>query len=150
MKNQGCVADAFLERFGAALGCQMVDFGSPNQQNITKMAPIVDPKSIENRGCVADAFLERFGAATKMVTASSAFGPLLATIFDKNPKKWHPKRHPKIDAEKVSINYAKRLQNDAKMDAQIYDFSCFFEKGENARNYLFYNIKRGSGHLEMH
>ena len=26
MKNQGCVADAFLERFGAALGCQMLDF----------------------------------------------------------------------------------------------------------------------------
>ena len=36
------------------------------------------------------------------------------------------------------------------MDAKIFDISCFFEKGENARNYLFYNIKRGSGHLEMH
>ena len=34
MKNQGCVADAFLERFGAALGCQMLDFGSQNLQNI--------------------------------------------------------------------------------------------------------------------
>ena len=32
------------------------------------------------------------------------------------------------------------------MDAKIFDFSCFFEKGENARNYLFYNIKRGSGY----
>ena len=30
MKNQGCVADVFLERFGAALGCQMLDFGSQN------------------------------------------------------------------------------------------------------------------------
>ena len=30
LKNQGCVADAFLERFGAALGCQMLDFGSQN------------------------------------------------------------------------------------------------------------------------
>mgnify|MGYP003320221704 CR=1 FL=1 len=28
MKNQGCVADAFLERFGAALWCQLFDFGS--------------------------------------------------------------------------------------------------------------------------
>ena len=35
------------------------------------------------------------------------------------------------------------------MDAKINDFSCFFEKGENARNYLFYNIKRGSGHLKI-
>ena len=34
MKNQGCVADAFLERFGAALGCQMLDFWSQNIQNI--------------------------------------------------------------------------------------------------------------------
>ena len=35
------------------------------------------------------------------------------------------------------------------MNAKIRDFSCFFEKGENARNYLFYNIKRGSGHLKI-
>ena len=34
MKNQGYVADAFLERFGAALGCQMLDFGSQNLQHI--------------------------------------------------------------------------------------------------------------------
>ena len=47
-------------------------------------------------------------------------------------------------------NDEKRLQNDAKMDAKIFDFSCFFEKCENARNYLFYHIKRGSGHLKMH
>ena len=33
-KNQGCAADAFLERFGAASGCQMLDFGSQNLQNI--------------------------------------------------------------------------------------------------------------------
>ena len=35
------------------------------------------------------------------------------------------------------------------MDAKTNDFSCFFKKGENARNYLFYNIKRGSGHLKI-
>ena len=39
MKNQGCVADVFLERFGAALGCQMFDFGSENLQNIAKREP---------------------------------------------------------------------------------------------------------------
>ena len=58
--------------------------------------------------------------------------------------------HAKIDAEKVSKIDAKRVQNEAKIDAEIIDFSYFFEKGENARNYLFYNIKRGSGHLKMH
>ena len=56
MKNQGCVADAFLERFGAALGWQMVDFWSQNLQNIT---PKIDPESMKNQGCVADAFLGR-------------------------------------------------------------------------------------------
>ena len=35
------------------------------------------------------------------------------------------------------------------MDAEINVFSCFFEKGENARNYLFYNIKPCSGHLKI-
>ena len=63
MKNQGCVADVFLERFGAALGCQMLDFRSQNLENITKMVAKNDPKSMKNRGCVADAFLERFWTA---------------------------------------------------------------------------------------
>ena len=49
-------------------------------------------------------------------------GSHLATIFDQKSKKWHPKRHPKIDAEKVSKNHEKSIQNDAKMDAKINDF----------------------------
>ena len=40
-------------------------------------------------------------------------------------------------------------QNDVKMYAEITDFSCFYEKGQNTPNYLFYNRKRGSGHLKM-
>ena len=60
MKNQGCVAGVFLERFGAALGCQMLDFRNQNLENITKMVAKIDPKSMKNRGCVADAFLDRF------------------------------------------------------------------------------------------
>ena len=47
------------------------------------------------------------------------------------------KRHPKIYAGKVSKIDAKRLQNDAKMDAKIDEFSYFFEKGENAPDPLF-------------
>ena len=42
------------------------------------------------------------------------------------------------------------IQNDTKMEAKIDNFSNFSEKGRNARNYLFYNRKRGSGHLKMH
>ena len=44
--------------------------------------------------------------------------------------------------------YAKRLQNDAKMEPKIIDFSWFFEKGENARNHCIYKLKRGSGHVK--
>ena len=72
---------------------------------------------MENRGWVADAFFERPG---------SPFGD----HFRSKIKKWYPKKHSKINAEKVSKNDTKRLQNDAKMDAKINDFSCFFEKGE--------------------
>ena len=46
----------------------------------------------------------------------------LGAIFDQKSKKWHPKRHLKIDAEKVSKNHEKSIQNDAKMDAKINDF----------------------------
>ena len=89
MKNKGCVADAFLERFGAALGCQMLDFGSQNLQHITKMATKIDPKSMKNRGCVADAFLERFRVVPDAILGAGADLDLaiLATIFDKKSKK---------------------------------------------------------------
>ena len=38
------------------------------------------------------------------------------------------KRHPKIDAEKVLKKNEQKLQNDAKMDANIFDFSAFSKK----------------------
>ena len=44
----------------------------------------------------------------------------------------------------------KGCQNDDKMDAKIYVFAYFFNKGENARNYCIYKRKLGSGHLKMH
>ena len=36
------------------------------------------------------------------------------------------------------------------MDAKINEISYLFAKGENARNCLFYNRKRGSGHRRSH
>ena len=44
----------------------------------------------------------------------------------------------------------KGIQNDAKTEANIYYFSRYFNKGENARNYCIYNRKRGSRHLTIH
>ena len=49
-------------------------------------------------------------------------GPTFATIFDQKSKKWYPKKHAKMDAEKVSKNYAKWVQNEAKIDAEIIVF----------------------------
>ena len=59
-----------------------------------------------------------------------------------------PKNIKHIDAEQVSKIHAKRIQNDANMDAEINEFSYFFEKGENAPDPLFSHINRGSGHTE--
>ena len=53
-----------------------------------------------------------------------------------------------IDTEKVWKIDAKRVENEAKMDAKVNDFSYFFEKGENARNHCIYKLKRGSGHVK--
>ena len=46
-------------------------------------------------------------------------------------------------------HFATDSQNDVKMYAEIIEFSCFYGKGENTPNYLFYNRRRGSGHLKM-
>ena len=125
MKIQACVVDAFLERFGAALGCQMLDFGIQNLQNITKMVIEIDPKSMKNRGCVAAAFLKRFWVAFgRQKGASSKMKPSnLATIFGQKSKKWHPKRHQKIDAEKVSKNDAKMRPKSMQKTMIFHTFS---------------------------
>mgnify|MGYP003320233214 CR=1 FL=1 len=43
----------------------------------------------------------------------------------------------------------KVTKNDAKIDTKINQFSNFSENSWNARNYLFYNRKRGSEHVKM-
>ena len=68
------------------------------------MATKIAPKSMKIQACVADAFLERQKLTTYTVCRTIA-----ATIFDQKSKKWHPKNHAKIDAEKVLKNYAKMM-----------------------------------------
>ena len=57
--------------------------------------------------------------------------------FSIKSEKWHPKEHLKIDAEKVSKIDAKRLQNDAKIDAKINDYSCFSKKAKIEKLLVF-------------
>ena len=54
----------------------------------------------------------------KRLTASNRDG----AIFGQKLEKRYPKKHQKIDTEKVLKIDAKRLQNEAKMDAKINDF----------------------------
>ena len=60
-RHKSCVADAFSERFGAAVGSQLLDFGSQNLQNITKTASKINEKSRLRRGYVFEAFLGGLG-----------------------------------------------------------------------------------------
>ena len=78
---------------------------------IFKMGNTIHTKSVKNRGCVADAFLERFWAAPghQQLRPCKFCRTIPGAIFDQKSKKWHPKRHPKIDAEKVSKNDAKMM-----------------------------------------
>ena len=115
--------------------------GSPNPSEI-------DEKSRLRRGCVLGSFFRATWA--EKGAGDIVFGTLLATIFHQKSNRCHPKKHLKIDAEKVMNIDAKRIENDAKMATKIYDFSYFLEKGENARNHCIYKLKRGSGHVKSY
>ena len=81
-ENHGCLADAFLERFGAAVGCQLLDFGSQNLQNISKTATQIHEKSRLRFWNFFGADLGRQGGVPP-----SIFGCHLATILDQKLKK---------------------------------------------------------------
>ena len=81
---------------GAAVGSQLLDFGSQNLQNITKMAPNMDEKSELCRGCVFRQPLARQSGDRQGFCRTH-----LGAISDKKSKKCHPKRHAKLDAEKI-------------------------------------------------
>ena len=70
--------------------------------------------------------------------------------FRRKSEKRHQKGMQKSMSKKYRKLVAKGSQNDTKMDTKIDENSYFSEKGWNARNYLFYNRKRGSGHLKSH
>ena len=86
----------------AAVGSQLLDFGSQNLQNIAKTASKIYEKSELRRGCVFGAVLDPF---LEHVVISTV--PVWRPFSTKNRTKRYPKRYPKIDAEKVSRNSAK-------------------------------------------
>ena len=100
------------------------------------MAPKIGPKSVKYRGCVADAFLEGLGAALGGKSGHRT-GPrpsIFGTIFGQKSKKWHPKTHSKIDAEKVLNNDAKSSKNDSKIYIKFTIFHTFSKKAKMRTN----------------
>ena len=77
----------------------------------SKIGPKIDAKSMKNRGAVPEASQERLGCPKGQArkVERGAFWSQFWDIFGPKSKKGHPKRHPKVDAEKVSNLDAKRL-----------------------------------------
>ena len=76
-------------------------------------------------------------------------GPVWRPFSTKSRKKTIKKGMQKLMSKKYRKMVPKVTENDAKIDTKIYQFSNFSENGWNARNYLFYNRKRGSEHIKM-
>ena len=89
---------------GAAVGSQLLDFGSQNLQNIIKKASKISEISRLRRGCVLGAVL----GAQRVLTCKFP-QTILGAIFGQKSKKCHPKRHAKFDAEKISKISGKML-----------------------------------------
>ena len=152
MKNQRKIEVGSPMRFWIVLGWPWDAKWSILGAKTFKISSKWRPKSLQNPWKIEVASRMRFWTVLgrQMVRGRDAFGSLLATIFDQKSKKCHPKRHPKIDAEKVSKNDEKSIQNNAKMDAKINDFWYLFEKGEKPRNSLKTNRFLGFRHAKRY
>ena len=88
--------------------------------------------------------------ASKGGSPSLSLDPFWRPLSIKNSKKGIKKDMQNSMPKTYRKMMAKGSQNDAKIDSKIDENSYFSEKGWKARNYLFYNRKRGSGHLKSH
>ena len=120
MKTQWKIKVESRMRFWIVLGWPWGGLGVPNgrfwepkpskyQQNGDQNRSKIDENSSLRCRCVFGAFLGRQSGQPIQLDWTT-----LATIFDKKSKKCHPKRHPKIDAEKVSKNDEKSIQTIPK------------------------------------
>ena len=89
-------------------------------------------KTVAGDGSILGSLWVAFGTLGRPNASATLFGrTFLGTILDQKSEKRHPKRHPKNYTEKAKKHMPKGFQNDAEMDTQIYDCSCFLEKGNN-------------------
>ena len=65
------------------------------------------------------------------------FWEQFSIIFHQISKKWHPEKHPKINAQKIWKINAKSLQHHAKIDAKIGDVHVFSKKAKMHETIVF-------------
>ena len=93
-----------------------------------KILPKRLPKSLKYRGCGADAFLER-SRTPKCLRPGYNWEPFWEPFSVKNRKKVIEKGMQNSIPKKYRKLMPKGFQNDAKIDAKIYENSYFSEKG---------------------
>ena len=125
--RRGCVSRTFWG--GVPNGWFREPKSSTYHQNGSQNRSRINEKSPLQCGRVFGTTIGR-----QVTPRATVFGTHLTTIFDQKSKKWHTKRHPKIDAEKVSKNYEKSIQNEVKIDAKIIYFHVFSKKVKNRKS----------------
>ena len=116
---------------GAAVGSQLLDFGSRNLQTITKTASKISEISRLRRGCVFGAALGHQNAHHLQLFAHhlQLLGAIWRAFSTKSRKNGIQKGMQNSMSEKYRKLMAKGSQNDAKMDAKIFENSYFSETG---------------------
>ena len=135
--------DPFLNRFGAFMECQMVDFGSQNHRTLAKMVSEIDPKSIKSfrispkrrpkskkisrlhRGCVFGTFFERFWAPTggSHHLSPGPFGDHFQSKIEKMASKKASKNRCRKSIENRCPNDTKMIPKGMPKSMIVYTFS---------------------------
>ena len=119
-----------------------VGLSSQNHQKLSPNLPKMTQKSMPKLGSRKSrkkwrlGFLPVYSFWSKIRPKFSKLRFVQDFGIQKGIRKSMPKKYGK--------SMPKGSQNETKMDAKTSNCSYFFKKGENGRNYLFYNIKPGS------
>ena len=113
---------------GCEKGAKGGQKGGQREQKGAKREPKNDQNGSKNRLGRQGRFWER-----KVDVARDILEPFLV----QKSKKRHPKKHQKIDAEKVSKNDAKRWPKWCKNGCQNHDFSIFLRRADFSKIVVF-------------
>ena len=113
-------------------GSQRVPKGNPKGAKGSQKGAKERPKWIQKSPWAPGSIL-----GAKKVKFVDRFGVKNGSFFDQKSKKRHPKKHQKINAEKVSKNDAKRWPKWCKNGCQNHDFSFFLRRPDFSKIIVF-------------